>query len=140
MKLIIIVSFLVALNCLNITEVTKKKIVIPKIKTTIPRDCFNIIDGKLKRVPCRIQSPFRTNFIKKKPVIYLYPEEPMDISVELKLKESKFTTVYPKFTKKTPGMFMLKLMELFQLKVKNIHIYSGKLNHMIYQIQMKDLL
>ena len=100
MKLIIIVSFLVALNCLNITEVTKKKLLIPKIKTTIPRDCFNIIDGKLKRVPCRIQSPFRTNFIKKKPVIYLYPEEPMDISVELKLKESKFTTVYPKFTKK----------------------------------------
>ena len=33
----------------------------------------------------------------KKPVIYLYPEESMDISVQLNLKESKFTTVYPKF-------------------------------------------
>jgi len=32
-----------------------------------------------------------------KPVIYLYPEESMDISVQLNLKESKFTTVYPKF-------------------------------------------
>ena len=32
-----------------------------------------------------------------KPVIYLYPEKPMDISIELKIKNSKFTCVYPKF-------------------------------------------
>jgi len=32
-----------------------------------------------------------------KPVIYFYPKEPIDISVQLNLKESKFTTVYPKF-------------------------------------------
>ena len=33
-----------------------------------------------------------------KPVIYLYPKESMDISVQLNLKENnKFTTVYPKF-------------------------------------------
>ena len=36
-------------------------------------------------------------FLLLKPVIYLYPEEPIDISVQLNLKESKFTTVYPKF-------------------------------------------
>ena len=36
----------------------------------------------------------------KKPVIYLYPEESMDISVQLNIKESKFTTVYPKFNGK----------------------------------------
>ena len=39
--------------------------------------------------------------ILKKPVIYLYPSEPMDISVQLNLKESKFTTVYPKFNGKS---------------------------------------
>ena len=33
----------------------------------------------------------------KKPVIYLYPENPMDISIQLKIKKSKFTCVYPKF-------------------------------------------
>ena len=35
-----------------------------------------------------------------KPVIYLYPENPMDISIELKIKNSKFTCVYPKFNGK----------------------------------------
>jgi hypothetical protein len=38
--------------------------------------------------------------ILKKPVIYLYPSEPMDISVQLNLKESQFTIVYPKFNGK----------------------------------------
>ena len=32
-----------------------------------------------------------------KPVIYLYPEEPMDISVSLNPRNNKFTTIYPKF-------------------------------------------
>jgi len=35
--------------------------------------------------------------VKKKPVIYLYPKETMDVSVQLNLKNSKFTTIYPKF-------------------------------------------
>ena len=35
-----------------------------------------------------------------KPVIYLYPEEPMDISVQLNFKDIKFTTIYPKFNGK----------------------------------------
>ena len=35
-----------------------------------------------------------------KPVIYLYPKETMDISVQLNIKYSKFTTIYPKFNKK----------------------------------------
>ena len=35
-----------------------------------------------------------------KPVIYLYPENPMDISVQLNLKNSEFTTIYPKFNGK----------------------------------------
>ena len=35
-----------------------------------------------------------------KPVIYLYPKETMDISVQLNIKYSKFTTIYPKFNGK----------------------------------------
>ena len=35
-----------------------------------------------------------------KPVIYLYPEKPMDISVQLNLKNSYFSTIYPKFNEK----------------------------------------
>ena len=38
---------------------------------------------------------------RKKPVIYLYPEEPMDISVQINIKENNnFTVVYPKFNEK----------------------------------------
>ena len=43
----------------------------------------------------KIDHPIR--YVEKKPVIYLYPEETMDISVHLNLKNSKFTTIYPKF-------------------------------------------
>ena len=101
MKLIILISFLVTLNCYNITNLLKNRFIrTNNIKTSAPRDCYNIINGKLKRVSCTNKSRLRTHYVKLKPVIYLYPEEPMDISVELKLKESKFTTVYPKFTKK----------------------------------------
>ena len=39
--------------------------------------------------------------IVRKPVIYLYPEEPMDVSVKLNIKNSKFTAVYPKFNGKS---------------------------------------
>ena len=35
-----------------------------------------------------------------KPVIYLYPEKPMDISVHLNLKNSNFSTIYPKFNER----------------------------------------
>ena len=40
----------------------------------------------------------RKRFKRKKPVIYLYPEKPMDISVQINIKENnKFTVIYPKF-------------------------------------------
>ena len=35
-----------------------------------------------------------------KPVIYLYPKETIDISVQLNIKNSEFTTIYPKFNEK----------------------------------------
>jgi len=36
----------------------------------------------------------------RKPVIYLYPKETMDISVQINIKNSKFTTIYPRFNGK----------------------------------------
>ena len=48
-----------------------------------------------------------------KPVIYLYPEKPMNISIKLKFKKTKFKTIYPKFNSgKIYGMFMLNQMEI----------------------------
>ena len=41
--------------------------------------------------------PFCGRKIMKKPVVYLYPEKAMDVSVEINIKNSYFTTVYPKF-------------------------------------------
>ena len=40
-----------------------------------------------RKRPCKV----------KKPIIYLYPKESMDISIQLNIKESKLTTIYPKF-------------------------------------------
>ena len=54
---------------------------------------YYLKDGKCK---CTF---IRHSYIFK-PVIYLYPEKPMDISVQLKLNNSEFTTVYPKFNEK----------------------------------------
>ena len=42
----------------------------------------------------------KRTYIPKKPVIYLYPKETMDISVQLNIKKTKFTTIYPKFNEK----------------------------------------
>jgi hypothetical protein len=45
--------------------------------------------------------PRRTHiYAPRKPVIYLYPKETMDISVQLNIKKTKFTTIYPKFNEK----------------------------------------
>ena len=48
-----------------------------------------------------IERPIRIPRKVKKPVIYLYPEKEMDISVQLdmNLTKNKFTTIYPKFNK-----------------------------------------
>ena len=61
-----------------------------------PRSSINI-RNKCARKIYRPLNPFP---VARKPVIYLYPEEPMDISVQLNIKESKFTTIYPKFNRK----------------------------------------
>ena len=58
---------------------------------------------KLFKIPTsRIYNNTRrkTRNICFKPVIYLYPEETIDISVQLNLKNSEFTAIYPKFNEK----------------------------------------
>ena len=57
---------------------------------------------KFKNKP--VEKPLKKPVIKtttRKPVIYLYPEKEMDISVQLDidLTKHKFTTIYPKFNK-----------------------------------------
>jgi hypothetical protein len=57
-----------------------------------------ILNKKCSAIPK--SSTIFSRKIVKKPVIYLYPEEPMDASVKLNIKNSKFTAVYPKFNAK----------------------------------------
>jgi len=52
---------------------------------------------------CLRRRPISTSIFERrlaKPVIYLYPKENMDISVQLNIKNSQFTTIYPKFNEK----------------------------------------
>jgi len=55
---------------------------------------------------CKPSNPFPHQYIKpsinklKKSVIYLYPKETMNISVQLNYKNNKFTIIYPKFNEK----------------------------------------
>ena len=60
-------------------------------------NCTRIIKPRTTIRPPRLPT-FRDPI--KKPVIYLYPQENMDISVQLNIKNSEFTTIYPKFNGK----------------------------------------
>ena len=96
MKLILLFNIFIVLNCYNITKVIQRN----KIENP---PCARIKDIKCKN--CWIKTPpippYRRShrFKIPKPVIYLYPEEPMDISVQINLKKqnTKFTTIYPRF-------------------------------------------
>ncbi len=44
-----------------------------------------------------IQRESTLHLVLKKPVIYVYPEKAMNVSVSINIKEGKFTVVYPKF-------------------------------------------
>ena len=57
-------------------------------------------DEEQNKCIIKIIKPWRFPPNVKKPVIYLYPKETMDISVQLNIKNSKFTTIYPKFNGK----------------------------------------
>ena len=47
-----------------------------------------------------IQKESTLHLVLRKPIIYLYPEKSMNISVNLNIPEGKFTSVYPKFSEK----------------------------------------
>ena len=47
-----------------------------------------------------IQKESTLHMVLRKPIIYLYPEKPMNISVNLNVSEGKFSAVYPKFNEK----------------------------------------
>ena len=90
MKIIYLFSLLVVLNCLNLRNLKincKNKNCLKAGQEANKNDATIWINKFLRKVV-------------KKPVIYLYPEEPMDVSVQLNIKNSKFTTVYPKFNYK----------------------------------------
>jgi hypothetical protein len=64
-----------------------------------------------------------------KPVIYLYTEKPIDVTINLKINKSKFTTVYPKFTSKNE----------WKLKANpNDEIIIDNLNNIQMQNQVMD--
>ena len=77
----------------------------PKRQIRLGNTCKNCSEGFYKNEllnACFRLPPLRPKIplIGKKPVIYLYPKETMDISVNLNIKNSKFTTIYPKFNGK----------------------------------------
>ena len=85
MKLILFLSTLIMLNCIPYNLMAKNYTI--KNETTKS----DIIIEKYI---------YDTHMLISKPVIYLYPEEPMDIKVKLNIKDSKFSTIYPKFNEK----------------------------------------
>ena len=44
-----------------------------------------------------IQKESTLHMVLKKPVIYVYPEKPMEVSVSINITKGKFSVVYPKF-------------------------------------------
>ena len=90
MKIIYLFSLLVVLNCLNLRNLKNNY---KKNNWYKAREEDN--ENNRKKWINKFLS-----IVVKKPVIYLYPEEPMDVSVQLNIKNSKFTTVYPKFNYK----------------------------------------
>ena len=85
MKLILFLSTLIMLNYISTIKTAKNETI---KNETIESDIF------IEKHATEPNRPI------SKPVIYLYPEEPMDIKVKINIKDSKFTTIYPKFNEK----------------------------------------
>ena len=117
MKLVFILSLLVSLNCINLPDFIVK----PSSKGS--NSSYNVtkfsrfnIKSNNQRKPItedaeeeEIEVEEEVNEVEEdeceseleyKPVIYLYPEESMDISVQLNFEKRIFTTIYPKFNGK----------------------------------------
>ena len=85
MKLILFLSTLIMLNYISTIKTAKNETI---KNETIECDIF------IEKHATEPNRPI------SKPVIYLYPEESIDIKVKLNIKDSKFTTIYPKFNEK----------------------------------------
>ena len=95
MKVILLLSLLVAFNCIKISSLTSG------VKRVTTKSTTTTKEKPVKFDPRNLWNPRdRTHLPWKKPVIYIYPEEPMDVSVQLDIKDIKFTTVYPRFNGK----------------------------------------
>jgi hypothetical protein len=96
MKVILLLSLLAAFNCIKMNNLVggEKKVVTKPSSTTKENS------GKTAKFDIKQLLRDRLTQILKKPVIYLYPEEPMDVSVQLDIKDSKFSSVYPRFNGK----------------------------------------
>ena len=77
--------------------------------------------------------------LMNKPVIYLYPTEPLDISVRLSIKDSKFSAVYPRFNGKNTWNVHAKPNGEISIKDKKYPYCFGNHIHMLTKKQMKDL-
>ena len=92
MKIVYLFSLLVVLNCLNLRN-------LKTTNTNRNKNCDKAREEDNENNRKKWINKFLRKVVKK-PVIYLYPEEPMDVSVQLNIKNSKFTTIYPKFNGK----------------------------------------
>ena len=70
----------------------------PQGKSLVGNKCLLI--KPIKTYIPKIGNWTRKHNVCYKPVIYLYPKETIDISVQLNIKNSEFTTIYPKFNEK----------------------------------------
>ena len=63
----------------------------------------------------------------RKPVLYLYPEEPIDVKIKLNFKNSKLACIYPKFNE-LENTWKVRASPNGEIKIldKNIHIYFGR--------------
>ena len=108
MKFIIIFCLLVSLNCLNIPNYFKgidNRRGNERQYNRTKFNRYNITKNKNQWMP--IVDDIEEEEVgdqrgqeDAKPVIYLYPEEPMNISVQLNFEKRIFTTIYPKFNGK----------------------------------------
>ena len=109
MKLLILFSIIICLNCYKngiafkkgkIREQGRPRVVIKNgVSENITRyNYYNYTKSKSDWMPIIIgEEDDSASSIGSKPVIYLYPEEPIDISVHLNPTKNEFTTIYPKF-------------------------------------------
>ena len=91
-------------NCYNVKMSENPSYYCSLCDYDICEDCFKGINPMIPNPQISFPNiypvfPFEY-CLNRKPVIYLYPEKAMDISVQLDLKIGKFLTVYPKFNEK----------------------------------------